>query len=257
MLKTNLLGGEKSLKQLNINELNSLANEVRGVIINAVSENGGHLSSNLGAVELTLALHYVFDFSKDKLIFDVGHQCYAHKLLSGRKEKFSTIRTSGGLSGFPDREESNFDAFTVGHAGTSISAGLGYCAARDLKGEDYYVIDVVGDGALSNGLNLEALFTSNVKPNKHIVILNDNGMSINRNDNGLYKLISKGTTKRTYVGGKRVVQRVFRNSFVTRGLMKVRNFLKRLTGGGNYFENHCRKGRLNLEEQYYALPPCS
>ena len=232
------LKAPSDVRNLSVKELELLSEEIRRELITTIDKNGGHLSSNLGIVETTVALYHAFDFSVDKLIFDVGHQCYAHKLLSGRKEKFSTIRTSGGLSGFPDREESNFDAFTVGHAGTSISAGLGYCAARDLKGEDYYVIDVVGDGALSNGLNLEALFTSNVKPNKHIVILNDNGMSINRNDNGLYKLISKGTTKRTYVGGKRVVQRVFRNSFVTRWLMGVRNFLKRLTGGGNYFENH-------------------
>ena len=202
------------------------------------AKNGGHLSSNLGIVETTLALHYVFDLPNDKLIFDVGHQCYAHKLLSGRKEKFSSIRTDGGLSGFPDREESVYDPFSAGHAGTSIAAGLGFCAARDGKGEDYCVIDVVGDGAIVNGLNQEALTLSGNKPKNYIVILNDNGMSISKNRNGFYRFLSKHTTKRSYLGGKRALKRIFGTSFITRGLASVRDFIKRVFNKSGYFENY-------------------
>ena len=186
------------IKGLNIDELKSLSNDLREKIIETVSNNGGHLSSNLGVVDLTVALYKEFDFSKDKLIFDVGHQCYAHKILSDRKDKFSSIRLENGISGFPCIGESEYDAFCSGHAGTSISAGLGYCMARDKLKEDYTVICVVGDGSISNGLNLEALFSSNVKPKNFIVILNDNGMSISKNKSGFYKLISKSTTKRSY-----------------------------------------------------------
>ena len=141
------------LKGLDQAKLNTLAEELREQILTVVSKNGGHLSSNLGIVETTIALHRAFDFSKDRIIFDVGHQCYAHKLLSDRKEQFHTIRKGGGLSGFPDSAESVYDAFVAGHAGTSISAGLGFCDARDKLNQDYYVVCVVGDGALFNGLN--------------------------------------------------------------------------------------------------------
>ena len=147
----------KDLTNLNLEQLNTLAEETRKEILSVINSNGGHLASNLGMVETTIALHRAFDFSKDKLIFDVGHQCYAHKILSDRKDKFATIRTDGGLSGFPDREESVYDPFNVGHAGTSISAGLGYCLARDNQHEDYFVVNVVGDGSLVNGVNLEAI----------------------------------------------------------------------------------------------------
>ena len=237
MLKTNLLGGEKSLKQLNINELNSLANEVRGVIINAVSENGGHLSSNLGAVELTLALHYVFDFSKDKLIFDVGHQSYTHKIVTDRLDKILTIRKGDGISGFPDPNESDFDAFSVGHAGTSISASLGYAYARDTKNDDYYVIAVVGDASLLNGENLEALTSSDKKPKKFIVILNDNGMSISKNNNGLYKFISKVTTSKRYTKFNAFLSRTVGNCFIGKFLKWIKNSIKRLFNANNFIDN--------------------
>ena len=180
-----------SLKQLDIKQLNSLSEEIRGEIIDVVKNNGGHLSANLGMVETTLALHYTLDLPKDKLVFDVGHQCYTHKLLSGRYDKFKTIRQSGGLSGFPEKDESPYDTFTTGHAGTSIASGIGMCQARDLLGEDYCVAVVVGDGSFSNGLNMEALSSSSTKPKNFIVILNDNGMSISKNKTGLYKYISK------------------------------------------------------------------
>ena len=226
------------VKKLNNKELDCLANDIREMIVGAISKNGGHLSSNLGIVETTIALYKNFDFPTDKLIFDVGHQCYAHKILSGRKESFNTIRLSEGLSGFPNKNESEFDPFTTGHAGSSISAGLGYCMARDKLGEDYTVISVVGDGSFSNGLNLEALFASNSKPKNFIVILNDNGMSISKNKNGFYRFISKSTVKSGYLGSKRAFVKVFRNSFITRAFAGIKNFIKRLFNQNNYFENY-------------------
>ena len=226
------------VKKLNNKELDCLAGQIREMIVDTISKNGGHLSSNLGIVETTLALYKNFDFPTDKLIFDVGHQCYAHKILSGRKDNFDTIRLRGGLSGFPNKNESQFDPFTTGHAGSSISAGLGYCMARDKLGEDYTVISVVGDGSFSNGLNLEALFASNSKPKNFIVILNDNGMSISKNKNGFYTFISKSTVKSGYLGSKRAFLKVFRRSFVTRALSSVKNFIKRVFNQDNYFENY-------------------
>ena len=179
------------IKKLNIDNLKALADEIRFSILNVTAKNGGHLASNLGIVETTIALYRAFDFSKDRLIFDVGHQCYAHKILSGRGGCFSSMRNAGGISGFPDMEESVYDAFGTGHAGTSVASGLGYCVARDTKGDDYFVVSVVGDGALTNGLNLEALTSNNIKPKKFIVIFNDNGMSISENCNGFYNSICK------------------------------------------------------------------
>ncbi len=172
----NISGGE--LKQLNNRELEALCENIRGRIISSVLENGGHLSSNLGVVELTVALHYVFDFPKDKIIFDVGHQCYAHKMLSGRMDKFSTLRKKGGLAGFPKRSESEYDSYNTGHAGTSISAALGMAKARDLAGADYNVIAVIGDGSFNNGLVYEAFNSLKQLGARILIILNDNGMSI-------------------------------------------------------------------------------
>ncbi len=230
------VNNSNDIKNLDFNQLETLAEETRQEILGVINNNGGHLASNLGIVETTIALHRTFDFSKDKLIFDVGHQCYAHKIFSGRKDSFKSIRLSGGISGFPDREEG--DAFCSGHAGTSISASLGYCEARDKQNADYYVISVVGDGAISNGLNLEAITAGNVKPKKFILILNDNGMSISKNDNGFYKFLSKGTTGRGYLKSKRAIKKVFGNSFITRGLSRFKDFIKRVVGKNNYFENH-------------------
>ena len=235
----NILDGIKNssdVKRLSLKEKTELAGEIRDKILKTCSENGGHLSSNLGIVETTLALYSVFDFPKDKIIFDVGHQCYAHKMLSGRNAGFSAIRTDGGISGFPDREESEYDCFGAGHAGTSIAAGLGFCAARDALGEDFYVVDVVGDGAFVNGLNLEALTSSQKKPKKLIVILNDNGMSISKNRNGIYTFLSKKSTKKGYLKSKSALKRVFGESFVTRFLRKVRGFIKRIFNGVNVLE---------------------
>lgn len=214
------------VKKLKISELPILADEIRQRIISVVDTNGGHLSSNLGAVDLIVALHYVFDFPNDKLIFDVGHQSYAHKILSGRNDRFDTIRQSGGLCGFPNIFESEYDAFCAGHAGNSISASLGYCTARDLNNEDYYVVDLVGDASFFNGENLEALISSDKKPQKLIIILNDNGMSISKNNNGLYKFISLCTTKKTYGRVMRLASRTVGKNFIGRGLKRIKNFIK-------------------------------
>ncbi len=169
---------DRNIKNLSVSELEMLAAEIREKISSTVLTNGGHLSSNLGAVELTIALHYVFDFPEDKLIFDVGHQCYTHKLLSGRFESFDTLRQKGGISGFPKREESEFDCYNTGHAGTSVSAALGIAKARDIKGEDFKVIAVIGDGSFNNGLVYEAFNSLRLLKSNILLILNDNGMSI-------------------------------------------------------------------------------
>ena len=166
------------LKSASLSQLKELCGELREEILATVSRCGGHLSSNLGAVELTVALHRVFDFPRDKIVFDVGHQCYAHKLLSGRASAFGTLRQEGGLSGFPKRGESEYDCYGTGHAGTAISAALGFAKARDLKGEKGAVIALVGDGSFNNGLIYEALNSLKILNTRILIILNDNGMSI-------------------------------------------------------------------------------
>ena len=238
MEKIDGIVGAENIKELDIKGLEQLAQQIRKKIIITATKNGGHLSSNLGVVETTVALHHVFDFKCDKLVFDVGHQCYTHKILTGRQNEFDAIRTRGGLSGFPDKDESDADIFTVGHAGTSIASGLGTCMARDKNGEDFSVISLVGDGSFVSGLNLEALFADNKKPTNFIVILNDNGMGISKNKNGLYELLSKRTTKRGYLGSKRALRKIFGKSFIARWLEHIRNGIKRLLNKNIYFENH-------------------
>ena len=214
------------IKGLSLDELDILAEEIRGRIIEVIKNNGGHLSSNLGAVEIIIALYYVFDFPKDKLVFDVGHQSYTHKILSGRNDLFDTIRREGGLSGFPNILESEYDAFCSGHAGNSLSASLGYCVARDNLGEDYKVINLVGDASFFNGEYLEALSSNSNKPKGLIVVLNDNGMSISRNENALYKFISKITTKKSYSKFMYRADKTIGRTFIGRGLKRFKNFIK-------------------------------
>jgi len=170
--------------------LNVLCDELRAFIYDAVTKCGGHLSSNLGAVEPTVALFYVFDFPKDKIVFDVGHQCYAYKILSGRMEQFSSLRKKGGLSGFPKRKESVYDCYDTGHAGTSVSAAIGIAKAMDLKGEDHSVIAFIGDGSFNNGLVYEALNSLKILKTKILIVLNDNGMSIAPTVGGMHKILS-------------------------------------------------------------------
>ena len=186
------------LKTLTLEEMNQLAAEIRQVIIEVVSKNGGHLAPNLGAVELTLALHRVFDSPKDKLIFDVGHQAYIHKILTGRKKDFPTLRQYKGLSGFPKRQESEHDAFGVGHSSTSVSAADGIATARDLKGENYHVVAIIGDGAMTGGMSFEALNHVGDTKRRLIIILNDNEMSISKNVGAMSQYLYQLRTGDTY-----------------------------------------------------------
>lgn len=186
------------LKRLNLEDLKALSKEIRARIIAVVSRNGGHLASNLGVVELTLALHRVFDSPDDAIVWDVGHQCYTHKLITGRRDSFNTIRRKGGLSGFPKRSESPHDIFDTGHASTSISSALGLLAARRLKGEKGKVIAVIGDGALTGGMAYEALAHAGQLGLPLVVILNDNKMSISPNVGSLSKYLSRLSTKVSY-----------------------------------------------------------
>ena len=189
---------ENDIKNLNTEELACLAEEIRSFLIEKISRTGGHLASNLGVVELTIALHLFLNFPEDKLIWDVGHQSYTHKLLTGRKAGFDSLRKYGGLSGFPKRKESDCDAFDTGHSSTSISAGLGYVAARDLQGEDYHVVSVIGDGALTGGMAYEALNNASRLKSNFIIILNDNHMSISENVGGLSRYLDGLRTAQAY-----------------------------------------------------------
>lgn len=180
-----------SIKNCTRNELNVLCDELRHTIYETVMQCGGHLASNLGAVESTVALFYVFDFPNDKVVFDVGHQCYAYKLLSGRLDKFSSLRKAGGISGFPKRNESKFDAYDTGHAGTSVSAAIGLKKAAQLNGEKRNVIAYIGDGSFNNGLVYEALSSLKILNTNILIVLNDNGMSISPTVGGMYDILAQ------------------------------------------------------------------
>ncbi len=182
---------KQEVHNASIPQLKQLCEEMRKEIFSTVSSCGGHLSSNLGIVELTVALHRVFDFPHDKIVFDVGHQCYPHKLLSGRAEKFHTLRKSGGISGFPKRAESAYDCYDTGHAGTALSAALGIAKARDLKCDKFQVIALIGDGSFNNGLIFEALNSLRILNTNILIILNDNGMSISPTVGGTYEVLSE------------------------------------------------------------------
>lgn len=180
----------QSIKNCTKSDLNVLCDELRSVIYNTVMQCGGHLASNLGSVESTVALFYVFDFPNDKIVFDVGHQCYPYKLLSGRLNRFSTLRTAGGISGFPKRNESEYDCYDTGHAGTSVSAAIGLAKARDLKGEKRNIIAYVGDGSFNNGLVYEALNSLKILNTNILIVLNDNGMSISPTVGGMSDILA-------------------------------------------------------------------
>lgn len=216
---------ENDIKLLNKEELETLAEEIRTFLIEKISENGGHLASNLGVVELTMAMHLSFTLPQDKIIWDVGHQSYTHKLLTGRRSGFDTLRKFGGMSGFPKRKESECDAFDTGHSSTSVSAGLGYAMARDIKKENHYVVSVIGDGALTGGMAWEALNNASRLNTNFIIVLNDNNMSISENVGGLSSYLNSVRTKDGYmhlnegikntlskipVYGEQIVERVHR-----------------------------------------------
>ena len=192
------INSPEDVKKLNINQLKQLAEEIREFLINSVSNTGGHLASNLGVVELTIALHKVFSTCQDRIIWDVGHQAYVHKILTGRKENFCTLRQLKGLSGFPKTSESIHDAFNTGHSSTSVSAALGIAKARDIKKEKYSVVAVIGDGALTGGMAFEALNDAGESPTNLIVILNDNEMSITKNVGALSTYLNRIRTEPVY-----------------------------------------------------------
>ena len=223
-------------------EFPQLAEEIRSFLIESVSRTGGHLASNLGVVELTLALHNVLDFPDDKLIWDVGHQAYTHKILTGRKGEFETLRKEGGLSGFPKRGESNCDSFDAGHSSDSISAGLGYVHARDLLGESYHVVSVIGDGALTGGMAYEALNNAAELETNFIIVLNDNNMSISPNVGGMSNYLSAIRTAEAYTGMKmslnKAVKKIPRvGTAMVDAVRRTKSSIKQLFIPGMLFEN--------------------
>ena len=230
------------IRQCSTEELQMLASEIRQTIIDTVSVNGGHLASNLGMTEATIALHRHFHSPKDKIIFDVSHQCYAHKLLTGRYEAFHTLRKQGGLSGFTNRAESEHDILTEGHSGSSISAALGIAQANKLMGNDDYTVAVVGDGSLTNGMVYEALNNCAGKDLNLIIILNDNDMSISRNIGGLHDYLSKIRTSKRYYKLKKETERILRKVPVVGepllvGSKKLKDSTKRFFVSNNIFED--------------------
>src|SRR5258706_1914950 len=192
------ISGPPDVKKLSLQQLEVLADEIRSEMINGLAKNGGHLGPNLGVVELTLALHYVFNTPRDKFVWDVSHQVYVHKWLTGRKDRFHTIRSTGGLSGFAMRSESEHDCYGAAHAGTALSAALGMCAARDQRGTDENVVAIIGDAALTNGISFEALNNVSQTTKKFIVILNDNEWSIAKNVGAISHYLNRLSTSPTY-----------------------------------------------------------
>lgn len=220
------------IKKIPADQLPALAEEIREFIIESLSKTGGHLASNLGVVELTIAMHRVFDLPKDKLIWDVGHQSYTHKILTGRKDGFETLRREGGISGFPKRSESDCDAFDTGHSSTSISAGVGYVRARELKKENYSVVSIIGDGALTGGMAYEALNNAASLKSNFIIVLNDNEMSITENVGGMSSYLSGLRTASAYTGFK----------------MDVTKALNRIPGIGPGMVDAMRKTKSSIKQ---------
>ena len=224
----NKIATPEDIRGLSYDELNRLAEEIREALITTVAKRGGHLASNLGVVELTLALHRVLDTPKDKLIFDVGHQSYVHKLLTGRYARFGTLRSFGGLSGFPKRGESEYDAFETGHASTAISAALGMARARDMRGEKHCVVAVVGDGAMTGGMCYEALNDAGSGKTQLLVILNDNGMSIAPNVGAFSRHLTNLRVSKGYASTKqRMKNRLNRIPVLGKPLYRLFKKLKR------------------------------
>ena len=214
------------VKALDRSALPQLCDEIRSFLVEHVAETGGHLASNLGAVELTVAIHRVFDTSRDRLVFDVGHQCYVHKILTGRQEAFPTLRQLGGLSGFPKPYESIHDAFIAGHASNSVSVALGMARARTLLHQDYSVLALIGDGALTGGLAYEGLNNAGASGEPLIVILNDNGMSINPNVGAMPSHLNRLRSKPAYYHFKKWYRSLFGKHPTDNALYRFNHWLK-------------------------------
>lgn len=230
------------IKKIPADQLPALAEEIREFIIESLSKTGGHLASNLGVVELTIAMHRVFDLPKDKLIWDVGHQSYTHKILTGRKDGFETLRREGGISGFPKRSESDCDVFDTGHSSTSISAGVGYVRARELKKENYSVISIIGDGALTGGMAYEALNNAASLKSNFIIVLNDNEMSITENVGGMSSYLSGLRTASAYTDFKMDVTKALNRipgigPGMVDAMRKTKSSIKQIIIPGMLFEN--------------------
>lgn len=238
----NNITNPKDLKKLNYEDKKELAEEIRSYIIDVVSKNGGHLASNLGVVELTIALHSIFDTPKDKIIWDVGHQTYVHKILTGRKNQMKTLRMLDGISGFPKTTESEYDCFNTGHSSTSISAALGMARARDILNENYKVIAVIGDGALTGGMAEEALNDAGASKSNIIVVLNDNEMSISKNVGGISLLLGKMRTKNVYTKANEKVRVRMGNipkvgNKIVKLTSRIKNSIKQIFISKMYFED--------------------
>lgn len=219
----------EDLRKLNLQEKKELADEIRSLIIDVTSKNGGHLASNLGIVELTVALHSVFNTPIDKIVWDVGHQCYVHKILTGRREEFNNIRKFGGISGFPKITESKYDSFNTGHSSTSVSIATGMARARDVLKQDYEVISVIGDGSLTGGMALEALNDAASTRTNMTVILNDNEMSISKNVGGIPLYLSKIRTKREYThSNKKVKDFTSKIPVIGKPIIKIAHYTKQI-----------------------------
>lgn len=233
---------ENDIKKIDPKDYKQLAEEIRSFLIEKISENGGHLGSNLGTVELTMALHLVLDLPEDKIIWDVGHQSYTHKLLTGRRDGFDTLRKFGGMSGFPKRKESRCDAFDTGHSSTSISAGLGLVKARDIQHKDYKVVSVIGDGSLTGGMAYEALNNASRMGSNFIIVLNDNNMSIAENIGGISNYLNGIRTNQKYLELKDSIYYGLKDGSkksqkVVRSIQNVKNSIKQLVIPGMFFED--------------------
>ena len=233
---------EDDIKKLKESELDTLAEEIRQFLVEKISKTGGHLASNLGVVELTIAMHLAFSLPKDKIIWDVGHQAYTHKILTGRKDEFKNLRQEGGLSGFPKRSESPCDAYDAGHSSNSISAGLGYVHARDILGQKHHVVSVIGDGALTGGMAYEALNNAAELKTNFIIIINDNNMSISRNVGGMSTYLSALRTAEAYTGMKMGVTKALKKvpkvgTALVDTMRKTKSSVKQLFIPGMLFEN--------------------
>jgi 1-deoxy-D-xylulose-5-phosphate synthase len=238
----NKINKENDIKSLKPQELAPLAAEIRAFLIEKISKAGGHLGSNLGTVELTMALHLELDFPTDKLIWDVGHQSYTHKILTGRKDDFDGLREYGGISGFPKRRESECDCFETGHSSTSLSAGLGLAKARDLTGETHTVVAVIGDGSLTGGMAYEALNNAARLDSNFIIILNDNNMSISENVGGISKYLNSIRTTDTYLDFKDGIYQTIKDvprygDMMVQGIRKAKNTVKQMVTPGTLFED--------------------
>ena len=225
------------IKKIPADQLPALAEEIREFIIESLSKTGGHLASNLGVVELTIAMHRVFDLPKDKLIWDVGHQSYTHKILTGRKDGFETLRREGGISGFPKRSESDCDVFDTGHSSTSISAGVGYVRARELKKENYSVVSIIGDGALTGGMAYEALNNAASLKSNFIIVLNDNEMSITENVGGMSSYLSGLRTASAYTVTKALNRIPGIGPGMVDAMRKTKSSIKQIIIPGMLFED--------------------